>query len=47
MPETWDHEHCEVCYEHIEPGMTYWASSRDTFVCDRCYDHYLRPSGAV
>ena len=37
----WDHEHCEVCFAHIEPGMTYWASSRDTFLCDCCYDRYL------
>lgn len=47
VPEMWNHEHCEVCREHIEPGMTYWASSLDTFLCDRCYDRYLRPPGVV
>src|SRR5688572_14969313 len=47
VPETWDHEHCEVCFEHIMPGMTYWESGRDTLLCDRCYDRYLRPPGVA
>jgi hypothetical protein len=41
VPDMWDHEHCELCFAHIEPGMTYWNSRNDTFLCDRCYDHYL------
>jgi hypothetical protein len=41
----WDHEHCDVCFAHIEPGMTYWSSKNDTFLCDMCYDRYLQAPG--
>lgn len=37
----WDHEHCQVCHAHIEPGMTYWAARKNTVLCDMCYDRYL------
>jgi hypothetical protein len=38
VPEMWDHEHCDVCLARVAPGMTYWASSDNTFLCDMCYD---------
>ena len=47
VPEVWDHEHCDVCFARVAPGMTYWASSDNTFLCDMCYDRYLRPPGVA
>lgn len=27
VEDGWDHEHCYLCYTHIEPGDDYWQSS--------------------
>ena len=37
----WDHEHCEVCWTHVEPGDSYWPNVDEAGghvdLCERCY----------
>lgn len=41
----WDHEHCEVCYEKIRAaGLSKgWSSASDGWLCEVCYEAYLKP----
>jgi len=33
----WDHEHCEICNAHIDPGDYAYANPEDHWVCLNCF----------
>jgi hypothetical protein len=41
----WDHEHCDVCWAHIEPGDAYWPNVDEATghvdLCERCYPRVM------
>jgi hypothetical protein len=39
----WDHEHCHVCWAHIDPGDEYWLSTQpwNLELCLTCYEHLM------
>jgi len=39
----WDHEHCELCNAHINPGDSGYQDAEGGWVCQRCYSRYVRP----
>lgn len=42
VPEGWDHEHCEICNSHIDPGDKYFHHAEDNaFLCVSCYEKYV------
>jgi hypothetical protein len=38
----WDHEHCELCWQHIEPGAVTWRDPDGHWVCHDCYTTYVQ-----
>jgi hypothetical protein len=42
VPNGWDHEHCEFCNSHIDPGDLCRRDNMDRWVCVRCYDRYVK-----
>jgi len=34
----WDHEHCEVCWTHINSGDYGYRNERDLWLCLDCFD---------
>jgi len=34
----WDHEHCEVCWTHINPGDSAYRNERDLWLCLNCFE---------
>lgn len=41
--DTWEHEHCSICFFKIDVDYTYWASKkRSSVLCDECYDAFER-----
>jgi hypothetical protein len=43
VPGGWDHEHCEICREHIDHGDFGYQDRDDHWLCEDCYDKYVRP----
>ena len=41
IPAGWDHEHCELCWEHIEPGDVGHVDPGEHWVCKSCYTQYV------
>jgi hypothetical protein len=39
----WDHEHCELCNTHIEPGVQAYVDPSEHWVCKGCYTKYVLP----
>jgi hypothetical protein len=39
----WDHEHCELCNAHIDPGDSCYRDAEGAWVCQRCFRHYVQP----
>lgn len=39
----WDHEHCELCNAHIDPGDCCYRDAEGAWVCQRCYRQYVQP----
>lgn len=37
----WDHEHCELCNAHIDPGDNAYTNSDNLWVCLLCFDKYV------
>jgi len=38
----WDHQHCYVCTDDINPGMSYWENSEEgRTVCDVCHAYIV------
>lgn len=43
-PGGWDHEHCELCWGHIEVGESSEAFRREhQWVCPQCYEAFVAP----
>jgi len=38
----WDHEHCELCNAHIDPGDRCYHDAEGAWVCQQCYQQYIR-----
>lgn len=44
VPHGWDHEHCEICWTHIDADHPdAWMSNDDRWVCPSCYARYVGP----
>jgi hypothetical protein len=39
----WDHEHCELCNKHIDPGDYACINTAGLWVCLSCFDKYVNP----
>jgi hypothetical protein len=39
----WDHEHCELCNAHIDPGDNAYKNTDGLWVCLRCFENYVNP----
>lgn len=39
----WDHEHCELCNAHIDPGDYAYTNTDCLWVCVSCFKNYVRP----
>jgi hypothetical protein len=39
----WDHEHCELCNKHIDPGDYACTNTDGLWVCLSCFDNYVSP----
>jgi hypothetical protein len=41
----WDHEHCDVCWAHIEEGDSYWPNEDEdgghVDLCEKCYPRVM------
>lgn len=42
-PDGWDHEHCELCYKHINTGDFGYQDKDDQWLCEKCYNEYVKP----
>jgi hypothetical protein len=38
----WDHEHCTLCEEHINSGDFGYCDSDGRWMCESCYDKYVK-----
>lgn len=43
VPGGWDHEHCELCNTHIDPGDFGYCDPDDRWMCEACYEKYVIP----
>jgi hypothetical protein len=34
----WDHEHCELCWTHVDPGDYAYRNERDSWLCLNCFE---------
>lgn len=42
IPGGWDHEHCEICNAHIDPGdRHFYYAEFGAFLCVSCYEKYV------
>lgn len=41
VPGGWDHEHCELCNEHIESGEIGYCDTEGRWICHNCYERYV------
>jgi hypothetical protein len=39
--EAWDHEHCDLCKNHIDSGNLGYCDPRDRWMCEKCYERYV------
>jgi hypothetical protein len=37
----WDHEHCELCNEHIDTGMLGYCDPEERWMCEGCHVRYV------
>jgi hypothetical protein len=42
-PGGWDHEHCEICWTHIDPGDDGYKNEPNNWVCVKCFERYVAP----
>ncbi len=42
VPGGWDHEHCELCWAHIDAGDACFRDASDHWVCVQCYERYVK-----
>jgi hypothetical protein len=43
VTDGWDHEHCELCNKHIDPGDYAYTNTDGLWVCLSCFDNYVNP----
>jgi hypothetical protein len=43
VPDGWDHEHCEICNKHIDPGDVGYFDEDEHWLCNVCYNKYALP----
>jgi hypothetical protein len=43
VTDGWDHEHCELCNKHIDPGDYAFINTDGLWVCLSCFDNYVSP----
>jgi ribosome-binding protein aMBF1 (putative translation factor) len=43
VTDGWDHEHCELCNKHIDPGDYACINTDRLWVCLSCFDNYAKP----
>ena len=43
VPGGWDHEHCQLCREHISHGEFGYRDEDDQWLCENCYGKYVMP----
>src|SRR4029077_19282236 len=43
IPGAWDHEHCELCGGHIDPGGVGYRDPNARWVCVDCHKKYVEP----
>ena len=43
VPGGWDHEHCHLCKGHINNGDFGYRDEDDQWLCESCYDKYVKP----
>lgn len=41
VPGVWDHQHCELCNEHIDSEMSGYSDPRENWMCENCYERYV------
>jgi hypothetical protein len=41
VPGGWDHEHCELCRRHINPGDFGYRDRDERWMCETCYNKYV------
>jgi hypothetical protein len=39
VPNGWDHEHCELCHTHIDPGDYAYTKTDNLWVCLTCFEN--------
>jgi len=37
----WDHEHCELCQAHVDPGDFGYLDLADHWICEGCYTQFV------
>lgn len=44
IPGGWDHEHCAICWNHIDPGDRFYHYAEwNTFLCASCFEAWVVP----
>ena len=41
IPGGWDHEHCQLCNEHVDIGEFGYRDSEENWICGKCYERYV------
>jgi hypothetical protein len=42
IPGGWDHEHCAVCWTHIDPGDRYFHHAElNELLCETCFERHV------
>lgn len=42
VPKGWDHEHCEICNDHIdEANPVAFVDQTNIWLCERCYEAFV------
>ena len=41
IPLGWDHEHCDLCNAHIDPGDVGYCDLVERWLCEKCYIRYV------
>ena len=41
ISETWDHDHCEFCWERIDPNThSAFTDGNGHWICEQCYEDF-------
>ncbi|HEV2296946.1 MAG TPA: hypothetical protein VGR72_00330 [Candidatus Acidoferrales bacterium] len=41
IPGGWDHEHCKLCWKHIDPQQIAYVDTDRNWLCEACYEDYI------